>query len=73
MRRQDLGGGNAVWLDADGFIVRIESRRARLLTARERVPAPTLSRYVSHFARHVCLSTQRDLPCDDARWIEVAW
>ena len=71
--RRDMGGGNAVWYDCDGFVVRIDSWRMRLLAARRRVPRPTFSRYVHHDTWHVCRGDQRDLTFDDVRWIEVAW
>ena len=71
--QRDLGGGNAVWYDRHGFIVRIRSWRMRLLAARNRVPKPTLSRYFRHYTWHVCQVDQRDLPFDDDRWIEVEW
>lgn len=70
---RDFGRGNVVWYDRHGFVVRIDSWRMRLLAARNRVPRPTLSRYIRHTTWHVCQGDQRDLPFDDERWIEVTW
>lgn len=71
--QRDFGGGNTVWYDCHGFIVRIRSWRMRMLAARRRVSRPTFSRYIRHDTWHVCQGTQRDLSFDDSRWIEVIW
>lgn len=70
--QRDFGGGNAVWYDRHGFVVRIRSWRMRLLAARRRVPKPTFSRYICHDRWHVCHYTQY-LPADSDQWIEVIW
>jgi len=50
------------------------SWRLHLLAARTRVASPRarFSRYVRHYAWHVCSYTQH-LPFDSDQWIEVMW
>jgi len=48
-------------------------RRLRFLATRRRVSVPCFSRYIRHDTWHFCGFDQRDIPFDDARWIEVAW